>query len=91
MRDGSRRVAIIARDDAYGKGLMDAVQKNLIAAGLAADAVTTSPYDPDKPDFSGLGGAMKAFNPDGVLIIGFDETAKAIDSLLKAGFTSLVN
>ena len=35
MRDGVRRVAIIARDDAYGRGLMDAVQKNLIAAGLA--------------------------------------------------------
>ena len=28
---------------------------------------------------------MKGFGPDGVLIIGFDETAKAIDSLLKAG------
>jgi ABC-type branched-subunit amino acid transport system substrate-binding protein len=91
MRDGSRRVAIIAREDAYGRGLMDAVQKNLIAAGLAADAVTTTAYDPEKPDFSGLGAAMKTFNPDGVLIIGFDETAKAIDSLLKAGFTSLVN
>ena len=46
MRDGSRRVAIIARDDAAGRGLMDAVQKNLIAAGLPADAVATSPRTP---------------------------------------------
>ena len=26
MRDGVRRVAIVAREDAYGQGLMDAVQ-----------------------------------------------------------------
>ena len=91
VRDGSRRVAIIAREDAYGRGLMDAVQKNLIAAGLKPDAVTTTAYDPEKPDFTALGTTVKAFGPDGILIIGFDETAKAIDSLLKAGFTSLVN
>jgi ABC-type branched-subunit amino acid transport system substrate-binding protein len=89
MRDGVRRVAIIARDDAYGRGLMEAVHKNLLSAGLTTDAVSMVSYDPAKADFSGLGESTKAFDPDGVLIIGFDETAKAIDALLKAGFTSL--
>jgi branched-chain amino acid transport system substrate-binding protein len=91
MRDGVRRVAIIAREDAYGRGLMDAVQKNLVAAGIAADAVDATAYDPAKADFSTIAPAVKAFNPDGVLIIGFDETAKAIDALLKSGFTSIAN
>jgi ABC-type branched-subunit amino acid transport system substrate-binding protein len=91
MRDGVRRVAIVAREDAYGRGLMDAVTKNLIAAGLSVDAVSTTSYDPAKADFSNLGETMKAFDPDGVLIIGFDETAKAIDALLKSGFTSIAH
>lgn len=91
VRDGVRRVSIIAREDAYGRGLMDAVQKNLIAAGIPPDAVNVTAYDPSKDDFSTIGQAQKAFNPDGVLIIGFDETAKAIDALLKSGFTSLAN
>jgi ABC-type branched-subunit amino acid transport system substrate-binding protein len=91
MRDGVRRVAIVAREDAYGRGLMDAVQKNLIAAGLTTDAVLATAYDPTKADFSGLGAQVKQFNPDGVLIIGFDETAKAIDALLKSGFSSIAN
>jgi ABC-type branched-subunit amino acid transport system substrate-binding protein len=91
MRDGVRRVAIIAREDAYGRGLLDSVQENLIAAGLASEAVVAHPYDPDNPDFSSIANAIKGFNPDGVLVIGFDETADAIDSLLKAGLTSIPN
>jgi ABC-type branched-subunit amino acid transport system substrate-binding protein len=88
MRDGVRKIAIIARDDAYGKGLMDSVHQNLLAAGLAAADVKIVPYNSAKPDFNGLGASIKAFNPDGVLVIGFDETADAIDSLLKAGMSS---
>jgi ABC-type branched-subunit amino acid transport system substrate-binding protein len=91
MRDGVRRVEIVARKDAYGQGLMDSVKQSLIAAGLTADTVKTVLYDPDKPDFSGLGGDVKSFKPDGILIIGFDESAKAIDAILKAGLTSLPN
>jgi ABC-type branched-subunit amino acid transport system substrate-binding protein len=91
MRDGVRRVAIIAREDAYGRGLLDSVQQNLVEAGLAPDAVTAHPYNPDDADFNGIAGAIKSFNPDGVLIIGFDETAEAIDSLLKAGLSSIPN
>jgi ABC-type branched-subunit amino acid transport system substrate-binding protein len=91
MRDGVRKVAIISREDAYGSGLRKSVKEDLIRAGLATDAVKEFPYDPDNADFSGVGPAVRDFNPDGVLIIGFDETAEAIDSLLKAGITSISN
>ena len=85
MRDGVRRVAIIAREDAYGRGLLDSVKENLIAAGLSPDDVIDHPYNPDEPDFASIATAVKAFDPDGVLIIGFDETAEVIDSLFKEG------
>jgi ABC-type branched-subunit amino acid transport system substrate-binding protein len=91
MRDGVRKVAVISREDAYGSGLRKSVVQDLIKAGLAQDAVKEFPYDPDNSDFTNIGPAVRDFDPDGVLIIGFDETAKAIDSLLKAGISSLPN
>jgi ABC-type branched-subunit amino acid transport system substrate-binding protein len=65
------------------------VQADLIGAGLAQAEVVAHAYNPDSPDFAAAAAAVKEFNPDGVLIIGFDETAKLIDELLKAGITSL--
>ncbi len=91
MRDGVRKVAVISREDAYGSGLRKSVVQDLIQAGLAKDSVKEFPYDPDNADFTTVGPTVREFDPDGVLIIGFDETAKAIDSLLKAGITSLPN
>jgi len=88
MRDGVRRIAIVARDDEYGKGLMDSVRDDLIGAGLSAADIKTVPYNTDKPEFESLGATMRSFAPEGVLIIGYDETAKALESILKAGFTS---
>jgi ABC-type branched-subunit amino acid transport system substrate-binding protein len=88
MRDGVRKIAIVARDDAYGKGLMDSVKERLLAAGLTASDVKTVPYNSETPDFSGLGADIKAFDPDGVLVIGFDETADAIGELWKVGLES---
>ena len=90
MRDGVRKLAIVARDDAYGKGLMDSVRERLLQAGLATGDIKTVPYDSEQPDFSGLGSDIKSFAPDGVLVIGFDESAEAIGSLLKAGMSSRV-
>lgn len=90
MRDGVRRIAIVAREDAYGRGLLDAVQDNLVRAGLAGTDISTMPYNPDDVDFSQLATEIKKFAPDGVLIIGFDETAQLIDSMIKAGLRSRV-
>jgi ABC-type branched-subunit amino acid transport system substrate-binding protein len=89
MRDGVRRMSIIARDDSYGKGLMDSVKADLIAAGLSADDVQTLLYKPDTTDFTVLGGNAKSFNPDGVLVVAFDETAQIFDALIAEGFSSI--
>jgi ABC-type branched-subunit amino acid transport system substrate-binding protein len=88
MRDGVRRVVIVAREDTYGRGLMDAVKDNLLRAGLETAHIKTVAYNSERPDFIGLGEEVKAFAPDGVLLIGYDETAKAIDSMIEAGLSS---
>ena len=88
MRDGVRRIVIVARDDAYGRGLMEAVRDNLRLAGIEETDISLMPYNPDDPDFSQLGEEIKKFDPNGVLLIGFDETAKAVDAMIKAGLKS---
>jgi ABC-type branched-subunit amino acid transport system substrate-binding protein len=85
MRDGVRRIVIVARDDSYGQGLMDSVRNDLLRAGLSDADVKTIPYDQNKADFTSLGGVVKDFAPDAVLIVGFDESADAATSIMKAG------
>jgi ABC-type branched-subunit amino acid transport system substrate-binding protein len=94
MRDGRTKVAIIARDDSYGKGLAENVQANLRAAGIKPDnlKVTLYPakdtYNP-KSDveniFNPIARDVKNFGADGVLLVGFDESAFAIKALVAAG------
>jgi ABC-type branched-subunit amino acid transport system substrate-binding protein len=90
MRDGVRRIVIVARDDSYGKGLMNSVRTDLISAGLDSADVKTMPYDSDKPDFTHVGRDVKDFAPDGVLVIGFDESTGALDSIMKVGLRSRI-
>jgi ABC-type branched-subunit amino acid transport system substrate-binding protein len=93
LRDGARTVCIVARGDAYGEGLMAGVAKELTAAGLSAGSIRTFRYD------LGTGGMVKDPNqvnefarqigeqqPDGVVVIGFEESADVIKALAKAGF-----
>jgi len=88
MRDGVRRIVIVARDDAYGKGLADGVAETLTAAGVSAGDIKSVLYNADKPDFSTLGADVKAFAPHGVLVIGFEESADAIEAVEAAGLRS---
>ncbi|WP_344126199.1 ABC transporter substrate-binding protein [Luedemannella flava] len=85
MRDGARRVFIVARDDAYGQGLDEGVTSSLHLAGVAD--VKSFRYNVDKPSFSGLGAQVKEFRADAVLLVGFEESADAIKDIAAAGIT----
>lgn len=102
VRDGTRSVSIIYRDDAYGIGLAESTKQNLVAAGLASDEVRMMPYsaeeankvvanEPTDLDFAPFGQQVREADPDGVLIIAFDETAYVVDALVNAGMTSITN
>lgn len=94
VRDGTRSLAIIHRDDSYGNGLAELTKQRLVAAGLRAEAITLTSYsvDPEPPtDFTQFGQAVRAQDPDGVLIISFGEAEYIIDALVRAGITSISN
>lgn len=90
MRDGPRRVVIVAIDDAYGIGLQQNVQENLISAGVSATDIKRSKYpakdsyDKQEADalFSPTADEVRGFDADSVLILGFDESALLIKTLL---------
>jgi ABC-type branched-subunit amino acid transport system substrate-binding protein len=94
MRGGHQRVAVVARDDSYGKGLAGNVQANLGVAGIKPSdiKVTLYPakdtYDP-KVDTDGIfkpiAKDLKGFQPDAVLLIGFDESAFVIKAMVADG------
>jgi ABC-type branched-subunit amino acid transport system substrate-binding protein len=94
MRDGHGKIAIVARDDSYGKGLANNVQANLTVSGIKPGDLKVilykvkDSYDP-KTDVDGIFAPIardvKAFGADGVLLVGFDESAFVIKALVAAG------
>jgi hypothetical protein len=89
MRDGSRRVFVVARDDEYGQGLEEGVTANLRAAGV--DDVASFTYDVDAPSFDGLAQRVRDFKADAVLLVGFEESADAIKAIEGVASPSVVS
>jgi ABC-type branched-subunit amino acid transport system substrate-binding protein len=91
MRDGPRKVAIVARKDSYGEGLQENVRAELERAGLGGDRVKLFTYAPPADaqappvDFAAGAREIKDYGADAVLIIGFGESLKVITALADAG------
>lgn len=89
MRYGAERVVVIARDDTYGKGLADKVAGELKATGVKADRIKTVTYqvrDRYSVDlFTDIAEDTKRFQPDAVLVVGFEESSNCIKALSAQG------
>ncbi|RVX39588.1 amino acid/amide ABC transporter substrate-binding protein (HAAT family) [Nonomuraea polychroma] len=83
VADGNDTVAIMAMQDSYGTGLADQVQKTVTDGG--GEVVERVDYDPKAADFSADVSKIKAKNPKGIVLIGFEETSKVIQELVKQG------
>ncbi|MDL9938169.1 ABC transporter substrate-binding protein [Gordonia sp. ABSL1-1] len=83
--DGVQRVSILARNEAYGTGLAANTVKELEAAGIPADQIQKIIYDPNAQSFNAEIDQVKNFNPDGIAVIGFDESAKIITRMNEVG------
>jgi branched-chain amino acid transport system substrate-binding protein len=81
--DGRTTLAILALDDAYGTGLADNVEKAYTAAG--GQVVSKQIYDPKATSFEAEVSEAKAANPEAVVLIGFDESVKVIQEMIKQG------
>ena len=85
INDGNNTVGLMALNDPYGTGLMENTRQNLIAAGLAEDSIQTLTYDPQAANYDAEIQQMVDFNPDAIVVIGFEESARIIEGLNSQG------
>jgi ABC-type branched-subunit amino acid transport system substrate-binding protein len=93
MRDGAAKVALVARDDDYGRGLSGGVLTDLTTSGLKAGNIRLLPYKVkekygpgDRNDvFRPLAKMIKEFGPGAVVVIGFEESALLIKAFQDEG------
>ncbi|MGI9196408.1 MAG: ABC transporter substrate-binding protein [Candidatus Nanopelagicales bacterium] len=75
--------ATIARKDPYGEGLQNAFVKAFEAAGGTVTA--NIQYDPAAPSFEAEVAEIAASKPEFVQVVGFDETVKLLQEMIKQG------
>lgn len=80
---GITKLAVIARQDPYGEGLKDATVKDFEAAGGTVTANLL--YDPAATSFEAEVAEIKASGPEAVAVIGFEETVKLLQEMIKQG------
>ena len=83
IEDGSASVGILALQDAYGTGLAENVEKSV--TGSNGEVVETIIYDPKAAEFTAEVSKLKGADPEAIVVIGFDESAKIIQELAKQG------
>jgi hypothetical protein len=84
-KEGNQSVGILAQNGEYGTGLAQVIADNLENAGLGEDVVKQVYYDPNASDFSDVVQQMKDLNPDAIVVIGFDESARIIQVMNEQG------
>jgi ABC-type branched-subunit amino acid transport system substrate-binding protein len=82
--DGVTNVAVMARQDSYGESLANTFERNFTSAGgsMALDQVI---YDPAADAFETEVGQVKTAAPDGIILIGFKESIKIVQEMIKQG------
>ncbi|MCK2220929.1 ABC transporter substrate-binding protein [Actinomadura sp. ATCC 31491] len=86
VSDGNETVGVLAMQDSYGTGLADQVTRTAEEGG--ATVVERVDYDPKAAEFSADVAKIKAKNPQAIVIIGFEESAKVLRELVKQGLTA---
>jgi len=81
--DGAKNIAILARQDSYGEALADNVETFFTESG--GKVALKQLYAPDAANFTAEIDALKAANPDAIVVISFDETKKIIPEMIKKG------
>jgi branched-chain amino acid transport system substrate-binding protein len=87
LDDGAQTMGILALQDAYGTSL--ATQAGSVFTDGGGKVVVQKIYDPKASEFSAEVAALKAANPDAMVLIGFDESSKIIQEMVKQGLLPL--
>jgi ABC-type branched-subunit amino acid transport system substrate-binding protein len=83
VADGGTEVAVLARSDDYGRGLAEATAEALEEAG--AEVVVNTIYDQNAQNFDADVNEVASANPNAVILIGFDESARILQSMIENG------
>lgn len=83
VNDGHTQIAIAARADEYGEGLLDATSEALEEQG--ATVVEEVLYDPEASTFDSEVEQLAGANPEAIVLIAFDEGAQILQGLIEAG------
>ncbi|MFI8104943.1 ABC transporter substrate-binding protein [Streptomyces sp. NPDC086023] len=81
--DGHERVALVARADDYGRGLLKSTQDALKDGGTEIALAET--YDPKATNFDQVVQKVKNSSPDAVVVISFEEGTQILQGLIEAG------
>ena len=84
-QDGVKNLAIAVFNDEYGTSLRDVVVKTVEDAGVKVVYGEKDTFDPTETNFSSMVTAIKATNPDAVLVIAFDQTVPLVKELAAQG------
>jgi len=84
VEDGNASVYILNLDDAYGNGIAAVVKSVLEAAGVEVKGVKA--YDPAAASFDAEVAEVAAADPDGVVLISFDEGSRILRAAVESGF-----
>ena len=77
VQDGYQNVAILARQDSYGEGLANQVEKTIKEKG--GSVATTQLYAADATNYTAEVNKVAASKPDALILIAFDETKKLVE------------
>ena len=83
INDGHTTVGILALQDAYGEGLAENATTSITDSG--GEVVETVIYDPQAQTFDAEVQQIVAADPEAIILIGFDESARVITALAEAG------
>lgn len=84
--DGHKKVAILARNDDYGKGFASSLQTDLQDGG--ATVTQNVSYDPNAPDLKAQVQQALGSNPEAVAVIAFtDDGAKILSGMIESGWS----
>ena len=85
VADGVANAAILARQDSYGEGLLEFTKAPFEEQG--GEVVLDQVYDPEAQSFEAEVDAVVSEDPDALVMIGFDESSRILNSLFEQGFT----
>ncbi len=80
---GNATTAVIYRQESYGEGLANAFKENY--EGLGGTIPEFIAYAPDTTNFDAEVDALVAANPDGILVVGFEESATILETMVSKG------